>query len=91
MRSSIFVALALFLFTGSAVAVTKGEFMKCTGRLHACLKQDFDTVVQAGFEACTNACFNSVDYAVGNDCADINACTSRCAVAFEQPDAFSCD
>ena len=82
MKKSIFIALLLTLFAGSAMALTKGEVMKCTGQLHACFGANYKGLVDlnpTSSDECLNACASDLS----NGHCSIQECTSRCNVAFE--------
>ena len=86
MKKSVFVLLFLTLFAGSAMALTKGEVRKCTGKLHACFKGNYSLMVDLNPTArlhCILACNNSDLAQIGGGCETAQICQSRCEVAFD--------
>lgn len=85
MKKPIFALLILMLFTGSAMALTKGEIMKCGGQLHACFQGNYNLLVDnapaSSFE-CQLACESDMS-SVGSTACSLGDCEHACEVTFE--------
>ena len=82
------------LFTGSAMALTKGEIMKCGGQLHACFQNNYNRLVDSNpistFE-CHVACDGSwADISIDNRCSR-DDCVTACSVTFDLDLSSSCN